>query len=163
MQRGLEKEPQVAITFNLAPQLQPGGFFIPEKISIDAFFYDPSTEFKSRHNNRIHLGQVLELTAGDLPALSNDGCLPTVVLDIPGEVNKSLRLMLLTRVKVFESLVLEEYESGLTCPVALHDFSWSECGRGIEFVYSRGPEPGFRHRWSNRAGKSSLLTQANRS
>jgi len=128
-------------------------------------FYNPSTEFllpdilnksnsslESRQVNRprINLGQILELKAEDLHALSDGACLPTVVLDIPGEANESLGLMLLTTVKVFESVVLDEYESGITYPVVLHDFSWTKCGTGLEFVYSLGPEPGFRHRWTNR-------------
>ncbi len=51
---------------------------------------------------RIDLGPILELTAEDLNALSDEVCLPAVVLDIPREANKSLGLMLRTTVKVFE-------------------------------------------------------------
>ena len=149
MQRGLEKEPQVAITFNLAPQLRPGGIFIPERICIDACFYDPATEFLSRNKSRIKLGPILELAAEEPHAFSNEDCLPAVMLEIPEAVSKDLRLMLLTTVKVFESVVLEEYESGITHPVILHDFGWTKAGRKLEFVYSFGAEPGFRHRWAN--------------
>jgi hypothetical protein len=149
MQKALEKEPQVAVTANLAPQLCEGGIFIPEKICIDACLYNPSTEFLLRDRARINLGQVLELTAENSHALPDEACLPAAVLDVPGEVNKTLGLMLLTRVNVFASVVLEEYESGLTYPVILHDFSWTKRRRRIEFVYSLGTEPGFRHRWTN--------------
>jgi hypothetical protein len=143
MQRALEKEPQVAITFNLAPQLHQSGIFIPEKICVDACLFNPVLESPQLKPGRIHLGPILELTADAV-------CLPPVVLDIPGEADKSLRLMLRTTVKVFESVVLDEYESGITYPVVLHDFSWTKDGTAIEFVYVMGAEPGFRHRWANR-------------
>ena len=146
MQRALVSEPQAAITLNLAPQLRRGGVFIPEEVTVDACLHDPGTEFSPRRL-RINLGRVVELTAGSARASSAGNRLPPVVLDVPDRANRKLGLMLRTAVRVFESVVLEEYESGLTCPVILHDFSWAGRKDRLEFVYSLGSEPGFRHGW----------------
>lgn len=146
MQRALEREPQAAVTFNLAPQLRRGGLFVPEEVTVDACLHDPCTEF-SPQRFRINLGRVIELTARGARATSAGDCLPAVVLDVPRRADQSLGLMLRTAVRVFESVVLEEYESGITCPVILHDFSWAGRKDRLEFVYSLGREPGFRHGW----------------
>ena len=150
MQRALEKEPQVAITFNLASQLHQGGFFIPEKIIVEASLYNPRTEFLpvEAQRMRIKLGQIIELTAKSASLLSRESYLPTAGLDIPGEVDESLGLTLVTTIEVFESIRLEEYESGITYPLMLHDFNWTGRKERIEFVYALGSEPGFRYRWA---------------
>lgn len=163
MQKALTKEPQVAITRNLAPQLCAGGIFIPERIAVDVCLYDPAKEFASFPTEagefgssqasfgagrvRIKLGRILELTAESFPDRFNERGLPTILLDTPGAIIDGANLMLMTTVTVFESIVLGEYESGLTHPVYLPGFTALTCGSQIEFTYCQGSRPGFQYRW----------------
>ena len=165
MQRGLEKEPQVAITLNLAPQLCQNGILIPEKITVDACLYDPAREFQmwpagsatsdlplgpfQNERVRILAGRIFELSTKKLNDFSAKKELPSVTLNIPKKADKNLGLMLSTRVKIFEEVELEEYESGITYPVILHDFSQTEFETQMEFKYFTGITPGFKHRLPN--------------
>jgi hypothetical protein len=170
MQAALEKEPQVAITMNLAPQLRPGGIFIPERITVDCCLCDPAREFLAPPAGadaadspsadgggrvRVHLGRVLDLTAGGCRDLSpsgggdvQDGASPDpkLLLRVPEDLDGEFGLMLLTSITVFDSIALDEGESGLTCPRILYDAGTMRGGESMEFEYRLGDEPGFRYR-----------------
>lgn len=177
MQRALAKEPQVAITLNLAPQLCSGGILIPEKISIDACLFDLNKEFlspsgfdeavPSLENNdprriRIELGRVLEITAENArhlatmrrkDALPGYARLPAVVLDVPQGAEKHLHVMLRTEITVFESAMLREYDSGVTYPKILHELGTAGNGTRIEFQYVFGSSPEFAYAWADHTGR----------
>jgi hypothetical protein len=165
MQKALSKEPQVAITMNLAPQLREGGVLIPERISIDACLCDLGMEFSQSPASdqpicapggpvRINLGRVFALSAQNarLNRVHSDTpkFLPAFGLRLPAETGPGLGLMLATTITVFDTIELHEYESGLTAPLLLNDFDQSRNGSDIEFDYLLSANPGFAHRWIKR-------------
>lgn len=165
----LEKEPQVAITMNLAPQLWPGGMFIPERITVDCCLCDVAKEFPALPagadaadslladaggRGRVHLGRVLDLTAAgcrDLSASSSGDehgrtSPAPKFLHVPQDLDGEYDLALLTAITVFGSIALDEHESGLTCPRILFDAGRMHGGEVMEFEYHLGDGPGFRYR-----------------
>lgn len=140
MQAALEKEPQVAITMNLAPQLRSGGIFIPERIAVDCHLCDPTAETAVLPRAGAGLGRVLELTADVCRGVSFP---PKVVLEVPDDINRELNLMLSTTITVFDSVVLDRGESGLTCPRILFEVGKVHGAMSVEVAYRLGGEPGF--------------------
>lgn len=168
MQRALGKEPQAAVTLNLAPQLRPGGIFIPERITVDACFYDPRREFTllmpaesgefasaseplQAERVRVNQTRLLELSAENLPAPDDENRLPATVVHVPGKEYEDLVLMLTTKIEVFGPHALDEYESAITCPLILRGFDRIKCNNRIEFAYSLGGNPGFEYRCAGRS------------
>ena len=163
MQMALRKEPQVAVSYNLAPQLREGGILVPQKITVDACLYNPATEItfvsgdgdcfsaESAENKRVRIkvGRIFEMTAENRRDTPERQSLPPVVLALPKPTNEKLKLLLATTVTVFESVVLEEYDSGITYPYMLKGFAPDECGDRIEFTYHLGSRPEFRYRCLN--------------
>lgn len=146
MQKTLEKEPQAEITLNLSKQLYEEGIFIPQKITIEAFLINVQNEFSKipSKQKRVYLGKVLELTAEN-PAVQNALFSPKI-LEISAEVCEPLSLTLYTRIEVFDSIRLDEYESGITYPTILRDLTDVKAGQKIEFRFIPGENPHFEHR-----------------
>jgi len=165
LQRALSKEPQLAITANLAPQLRAGGIFIPRRISIQLCLADLSKEFTllaagsgssaplPLARDRVDLGTVLELTAARAPDLlraaggtgaSGASALPAVRVSIPElRPQSSYRAMLLTAIEVFDAFALGDYDSGITQPHIFHELGTLRGGEILELRYHLGPRPGF--------------------
>ena len=169
MQAALEREPQVAITMNLAPQLCPGGIFLPERITVDCYLCELTKEFPAlpaeadavnylsgggNDKVRVNIGRVLELTAGschNLLAASNSDehvgtSLAPKLLNVSEDMDGEFYLMLSTAITVFDSIALDDNESGLTCPRILYEVGKTHGGKVIEFEYHLGDKPGFTYR-----------------
>lgn len=141
MQKTLEKEPQVAITRNLAGNLRENGTFIPQKITVKAHLASLAMEFSASDPSimqkaRIPLGTLLELTVN-----SDDIRAPQVITIPPGEI-ESKDLILTTELEIFDGILLGDYESGITYPTVLHNILPKE-NMKIEFKYESGEVPGF--------------------
>jgi hypothetical protein len=147
------------MTLNLAPQLCEGGILIPKRVTIDACLTDVEKEFATSLSgevekacrNRVYLNRLFELSLTEIRRSENGktGPFPPVVIKIPPDVTAGLNAMLTTTVTVFEGIVLDEYESGITYPAILHDLGIVQPGTRIEFCYSLDEEPAFKYRVVN--------------
>jgi len=166
MQQGLAKEPQVAITANLVPQLMPGGILIPRRISVDVVLGDLRREFQLSSadaqetaqppavaRERIRLKNLLDVSAETITDLmtsvvcdqhSEGLFFPNIIVTVPPIVEgKQYSAMILTRVEISEGFALDDYGSGLTCPIILHDLGTLRGHEVIEFQYRLTGCPGF--------------------
>jgi hypothetical protein len=149
MQRALEKEPQVAILMNAAPQLTARGLMVPEMIAVDAVLTDLSQEFGGNGvgpepwSGRVPLGRILDLNYERACAWAAAGVsshLPPARIALPSVVAAQYSLVLATTIRTFGMHVLREYESGLTHPLMVN--GW-RAGEEVEFTYHLGKKPGF--------------------
>ena len=149
MQQALEKEPQVAILVNLAPQLTVGGIMVPEMIAVDAVLTDMSRELggngvvPQRWSGRVPLGRILQIDRERVCAWASAGLmslLPPAPIALPSLIAAQYSLVLATTIRTFGVHELREYESGLTHPLMVH--GWRP-GEEVEFTYRLGERPGF--------------------
>lgn len=146
MQSALAREPQVAITLNLVPQMMEKAIFIPQEIRISAQLLDRDMEMNSYMEGapvprRINLGEVYAIGQEQYGGHS------PVSLEIPASTGSNSELHLLTAITVFEDEKLDIYNSGITLPqkvAAIDGFQ----GKQVRFEYEIGETPGFRYEFS---------------
>jgi hypothetical protein len=146
MQMALKKEPQVALTLNLAPQLAEKGIFVPQKITVEACLGNSSNNAKEE---KINLGRIFELDAEKIrQSASEIFDFPSVTINIPhenAEKAEKMDFMLLTTVSIFGGFELRERDSGITYPVILRDLRGLS-GKRVEFNYIQDKNPRFEYR-----------------
>lgn len=152
--RALKAEPQVAVTRALAPQLRPGGFFLPERIEVDAGLLDGARHLRRSLGQAgpgepdavVRLGPAFVLDARAVPELAADagGRIPAGEVMIPVEEAGRRRLKLFTRLQVFRDHVLNDFDCSLTMPEPLRDAAALAAGGTVRFSYEISTSPGLR-------------------
>lgn len=155
MQKALEQEPQFAVTANLAPQLHPGGTFIPQQIEVELCLAHVNREkemFEARGGidasalekagERYRLATLFRLLPQTLPALSSG--LAPLVIEIP-EPDRADRMeaVLFTRIQVFDEYWLGDYEAEITLPLRCTELTQLVAGERWEVSYQPGTYPRF--------------------
>ena len=164
MQKALDKEPQVALAMNLVPQMSPSGIMIPERITVTAALADLDAEIpgdpaegdatgvcdgSQARRERVVLGDLFEVSVDavcsyEVQTFRDDAqvCIPAQTLTAKLPASDSQQLVFLTRVRVFESIGLGDYESGLTYPTVAPNQDLAAEPGSISFVYRLGRKPG---------------------
>ena len=164
MQKSLEQEPQVAVTANLAPQLNARGVFIPEKIEVTLCLADLQAEsaaFKRgetldpdtlvKIGRRYPLATVISLTHQDVAPLLQQAkksdvtgrtALKPVEVTIPDITHlNDLSALLFTRIQVFEQYQLRDYESEITLPLRCTEMAALRAGDRYQAHLQLGSYP----------------------
>jgi hypothetical protein len=162
MQKSLEQEPQFAVTANLAPQLCPGGIFIPQQIEValcladldyEKELLDQSAAILCNDGLRYRLATLCTLTpdnaAGHMERAQHNeetGKLElqaSTVMIPPTADNNRPDAAFFTRVAVFENYCLDDYESQITLPLKCHELAPLNGGACYRVSYQLGSYPKF--------------------
>ena len=141
MQAALIKEPQVAITQNLVPQMMDKAIFLPQEISITAQLLDLEQENNSywvggAEPTRINLGEIYRIGQDQYRDQK------PVIIQIPSSVGSHTELHLLTEVTVYDDEKLVANNCGITVPLYVDNVT-AALGKEVRFEYEVGEKPGF--------------------
>ena len=143
MNNALRKEPQAALTLNLATQLHDKGIFIPQRISVVACLGNMAAEIisPSQRDRRIYLGELIAIDASMIRSGQTE--FPPVTLEIPQAIPDGLDLALLTTVSIFDGFELKDRDSAITYPWTLPSNEDLKGGAKVKFTYMFGNDPHF--------------------
>ncbi|ACB77531.1 methyltransferase domain-containing protein [Opitutus terrae] len=159
LQHALMKEPQVAATLNLAPQLRPGGCFLPEYIDVQAGLFDVGehyappaaglTDDAIASRGLTPLGSAFSLEAAAVHRLHEraPGRLTGGTVLVPAHHRTRTPLHLFTHLRVFGRHTLRDFESSLNLPQRVnYPAALAERGGELAFDYEISTQPGLRVR-----------------
>jgi hypothetical protein len=149
LRRALKAEPQVAVTRALAPQLRPGGSFVPQRIEVAAGLLHSDRLFRRLPADALDApvvapsAPVFVLDARRPPPPGRH--LPGGALTVPPHDRGRTPLRLFTRLQLDDAHALEAFECSLTMPEPLdYPPELARCGGRCEFSYEVSRTPGVR-------------------
>lgn len=160
MLNALRREPQVAITLNLAPQLVDEGIFIPENIIIEAGLLN-NKRFHERMNgidlstedHYVMIKRIFQLDKDtykikpDFDLRNNCCILSNEEIELPQDISDDYsQLCLFTTIQIFGDEYLTNWQCSLTLPQNILNLRQQERRIGqISFQYEINNNPGFKY------------------
>jgi hypothetical protein len=156
IQVALTREPQVAATLNLAPQLRTGGFYLPEQVDVDAVLFDSGARLRAITDKSgngalaarsiTELGNVFSLQVHALDKLDSNEPerLAAATINVPTHDRTRRLPHLFTRISVFREHRLVEFESAITQPQRVKCPGILANAGKASFTYEMATEPGLR-------------------
>jgi len=157
MQRAFAREPQVAITLHLAPQMAEDTVWIPESVVIEAALMNKQKDtarmmgqLPEGESSFQIIGEVMNLTKATVVVpcddLTQHPLLQGVSLPLPPDmVSEYPHLVLMTTIQVYGDHRLLPWDTSITLPFDIRDLRESGAVlKDVVFEYRMGREPGFR-------------------
>lgn len=151
----LHNEPQVSIARHLLAQA-PAARMVPQSVSVEVCLINLSREhvflpadyvgeIPEPDRDRIYLGEIFELDAGNIKQWENieSDSLPAGRITIPTGLHQKYKPYLLTNITVYGKHQLHNYDCSLTIPQRLR--GKFEAGDKLQFRYQLGNNPQLVH------------------